>query len=119
MDDEHRADERRRREAAQAGIAAVEGGKRVRPRTLMQVLSVRFEPQLLSDLRMFAEQRGVTLSDILRQAAVDFLDRARRTQFVVSATSQVRVEQSVRSSLIERNPTSIGSITPPSSRRVA
>jgi hypothetical protein len=117
MDDERRADERLRREAAQAGVAAVEGGQKVRPRTLMQVLSVRFEPQLLRDLRMFADQRGVSVSDIVRQAAVDFLDRARRAQFVVSA-SQNPAEQSVRNSLIERNPTSIGSITPPG-RRVA
>jgi hypothetical protein len=118
MDDEYRAAEQRSREAAQAGIAKVEGGQEVRSRELKQMLSLRLEPQLLRELREFAEQRGVSVSDVLRQAAVDLLTRASQAQIVVSIT-QAQTQQPISGISIQSSPTGTGSIAGDRSPRVA
>lgn len=87
MDSDYREDERRRREAAQASTAEVLGGRAVPQRALKQMLSVRLEPDLLQDLRLFADQHDMSVSDVLRQAAVEFLNRTRRVPFVVTVTT--------------------------------
>jgi hypothetical protein len=87
MDSDYREDERRRREAAQASTAEVLGGRAVPQRALKQMLSVRLEPDLLQDLRLFADQHDMSVSDVLRQAAVEFLNRTRRVPFVATVTT--------------------------------
>ena len=92
MDRDYREDERRRREAAQAGTAEVLAGQEVRPRALKQMLSLRLEPELLRDLRLFADEHDISVSDVLRQAAVEFLNGTRRTPFMVTTTPTSRDE---------------------------
>jgi predicted DNA-binding ribbon-helix-helix protein len=84
MPNEHRENEKRRREAAQATIAKVEpGGHEVPGRSIKQMVSVRLEAQLLKDLRELAEMQGVSISDLLRQAAVELVERSRTTSVLV------------------------------------
>lgn len=84
MPDERREDEKRRREAAQASIAEVEpGGHEVAGRSIKQMVSVRLEAQLLKELRELAEKQGLSISDLLRQAAVEHIERSRTTSVLV------------------------------------
>jgi Ribbon-helix-helix protein, copG family len=77
MDSDQRQDEKRRREAAQAGVADVEpGGTEVPGRSIKQMLSVRLEAQLLKELRLLAEKRGVSVSDLLREAASSLIEKS-------------------------------------------
>lgn len=72
-----REDEKRRREAAQALEAEVEpGGHEVARRSIKQMVSVRLEAQLLKELRELAEQQGASVSELLRQAAIDLVVRS-------------------------------------------
>jgi len=79
MSDDQRLSERQRREAAQAAMAAgsgVEPGARVvPPREMKQMVSARFEAELVRALRDLARRRGVTTSDLLREAVIVLLDR--------------------------------------------
>lgn len=78
MAKDHLDDEKRRREAAQASVPDVEpGGREVGGRSLKQMVSVRLEAPLLRELRTLATERGVSVSDLLREAAVDLVDRSR------------------------------------------
>ena len=80
MPNERREDEKRRREAAQASVAEVEpGGHEVAGRSIKQMVSVRLEAQLLKELRELVEKQGVSVSDLLRQAAVELVERSRTT----------------------------------------
>lgn len=84
MSNERREDEKRRRDAAQAINAEVEpGGHEVAGRSIKQMVSVRLEAQLLKDLRQLAEAQGMSVSDLLRQAAVEQVERSRSVRFVV------------------------------------
>ena len=118
MDNDYRADERRRREAAQAGTAEVQGGQAVPPRALKQMLSVRLEPRLLRGLRLYADERDLSVSDVLRQAAIEFLDRARRAAFVLSA-NPAPVQQSINVTWTHGTPTCTGSVASSPAERVA
>jgi hypothetical protein len=109
MDSDYREDERRRREAAQAGTAEVLGGRAVPPRALKQMLSVRLEPELLRDLRLFADEHHMSVSDVLRQAAVEFLNRTRQAPFTVTTTPLHR-QESVSVTWSQGNQTSTGLI---------
>jgi uncharacterized protein (DUF4415 family) len=85
MANQRRADERRRREAAQAGAAGMEPvGHGVAGRSSKQMVSVRLEAQLLKELRDLAEAQNVSVSDLLRRAAVELVERSR--------TASVRVQ---------------------------
>jgi hypothetical protein len=109
MDKDMRADEHRRREAAQAGTAEVLGGREVPPRSLKQMLSLRLEPQLLRDLRLFADAHDLSVSDVVRQAAVDFLDRVRQAPFVLT-TMPTDTRQSINVTWSQVSPTSSGTV---------
>jgi hypothetical protein len=117
MDDDKMADEHRRREAAQAATAEVLGGREVPSRTLKQMLSLRLEPELLRDLRLFADAHDLSVSDVLRQAAVDFLDRVHRAPFVLT-TMPMDTQQSINVTWSQDSPTSSGTIAS-SSKQVA
>src|SRR5919199_5102585 len=71
MSDERRESEIARRERAQAhaGEVVSGSGKRGKPRRMAQMVSVRLDGELVSTLRNIAEQRGVTVSDLLREGA--------------------------------------------------
>jgi hypothetical protein len=68
-------DEVARRELAlkHAGEVARGSGQPVEPRRLGQMVSVRLEPQLAAALRDVADRREVTVSELLRAAAVDLV----------------------------------------------
>jgi hypothetical protein len=94
MGNERREDEKRRREAAQAGTAKVEeGGYEVAGRSIRQMVSVRLEAQLLKELRQLAEHQDVSISDLLRQAALELVEhwRAKSVLVVVRATGSPQV----------------------------
>ncbi len=71
MSEERRSNEVARREKAQAhaGEVVSGSGKRGKPRRMAQMVSVRLNGELISALRAIAEQRGVTVSDLLREGA--------------------------------------------------
>ncbi len=71
MSDERRKSEISRREKAQAhaGEVVSGSGKRGKPRRMAQMVSVRLDGVLVSRLRAIAEQRGVTVSELLREGA--------------------------------------------------
>jgi hypothetical protein len=60
---------RRERAQAHAGEVVPGSGKRGKPRRMAQMVSVRLDGELVSRLRTIAEQRGVTVSDLLREGA--------------------------------------------------
>lgn len=76
MTDSTQMSEQERRALAQASAGGdVEPGAReIPPTTIRQMLSVRIEPQLIRELRQVARARGVTVSDLLRQAASDLVE---------------------------------------------
>jgi hypothetical protein len=76
MNDEVRRSERERRELAQqhAGEVVEGSGRVVPPRRLGQMVSVRLEPGLLEALRELASRRGISLSEALREAAIQLLE---------------------------------------------
>jgi hypothetical protein len=85
MPDNRHEDEKRRREAAHARAAEVlDGGREVAGRSMKQMVSVRLEAQLLKELRELAEQQGASISDVLREAAVDFVEHRRTIPSVVT-----------------------------------
>ena len=83
-----REDEKRRREAAQATTADVEpGGREVERRSIKQMVSVRLEAQLLKELRLLATERGLSISDLLREAALGLVEQSRPVSVHVSLWS--------------------------------
>jgi hypothetical protein len=71
MSKERHDDELARRERAQAYAGEVISGSggRGSPRRMAQMVSVRLDGGLVSSLRTIADQRGLTLSDLLREGA--------------------------------------------------
>jgi hypothetical protein len=71
MTEDWRDEEVRMREEAQAHAGEiVEGsGTRGSPRRLPQMVSVRLDARLVVALRALARQRGLTMSDLLREGA--------------------------------------------------
>jgi predicted DNA-binding ribbon-helix-helix protein len=75
VSDEARRSERERRELAQqhAGEVVEDSGRAVAARRLGQMVSLRLEPELASALRELANRRGTSVSELLREAAIDLL----------------------------------------------
>jgi hypothetical protein len=71
MSDERHENEATRREKAlaHAGEVVSESGSRGTPRRMSQMISVRLDGELVASLRTVAQQRGLTLSDLLREGA--------------------------------------------------
>jgi hypothetical protein len=91
MSDEARRSEQERRELAQehAGEVIEGSGRRVAPRRLGQMVSVRLEPGLVEALRELAGRRGVSLSEALREAAIRLLEADEAASKTVSSSWQV------------------------------
>jgi hypothetical protein len=72
-----------------------DAGRRGEARRLDQMISVRLDPLLVAALRKLADARGISLSDVLRDAAVQMLAREEahnvRT-FRVEVTNETRPE---------------------------
>jgi predicted DNA-binding ribbon-helix-helix protein len=63
--------EKMRREAAESAAVDPDADAREVPgRVIKQMVSARLEAQLLKELRLLAEERGVSVSDLLREAAI-------------------------------------------------
>lgn len=95
MSEERRNNEIARRERAQthAGEVVAGSGKRGKPRRMAQMVSVRLDGELVSRLRIIAAQRGVTVSDLLREGAelvvADAYSSAQpRTSFTISGAKE-------------------------------
>ncbi len=95
MSEERRKSEIARRERAQAhaGEVVSGSGKRGKPRRMAQMVSVRLDGELVSRLRAIAEQRGVTVSDLLREGAEQVVQKtyaaARpRVSYTISGANQ-------------------------------
>ena len=72
----------------------VEGsGRGGEPRRLDQMISARLDPTLVAALRQFAKQRGLSLSDAVREAALLLLARE-EAQNVLSFNVSVTNERS-------------------------
>ena len=71
MSEEQRENEEIRQEKIEAGVGKIVpgAGRRGTPRRMAQMVSVRLDGELIGKLRTVAKQRGVTLSDLLREGA--------------------------------------------------
>ncbi len=95
MSRERRESEIARRERAQAhaGEVVSGSGKRGKPRRMAQMVSVRLDGELVSRLRTIAEQRGITVSDLLREGAEQVVQKSYaaarpRISYTVSGANQ-------------------------------
>src|SRR5215210_8169863 len=95
MSEERRENEIVRRERAQAhaGEVVPRSGKRGKPRRMAQMVSVRLDGELVSTLRNIAEQRGVTVSDLLREGAEQVVQKTYaatrpRVSYTISGANQ-------------------------------
>jgi hypothetical protein len=95
MNDRRKSEVVRREEAqAHAGEEIVAGsGKRGKPRRMAQMVSVRLDGELIGKLRIVAEERNATLSDLLREGAELIVDDAYasarpRTSFTISGAQE-------------------------------
>jgi predicted transcriptional regulator len=79
--------ERERRDLAfeNRGIVSDEDGEKVEPTNISQMVSLRLDGRLVTELRRLAESRGTTLSDVLRDAAAELLrsEEARTNRWVM------------------------------------
>lgn len=80
-----RESEREKREAAQRHRGqVVEGsGRPIEGRHLPQMVSVRLDPNILSDLRELARSRGASVSDLLREGAALVTSQAQAVSFQI------------------------------------
>jgi hypothetical protein len=71
MSEEQRENEEIRQEKLEAGVGKVVpgAGKRGTPRRMDQMVSVRLDGELISRLKVVARQRGLTLSELVREGA--------------------------------------------------
>jgi predicted transcriptional regulator len=95
MNDKRKSEVVRREEAqAHAGEEIVAGsGRRGKPRRMAQMVSVRLDGELIGKLRIVAEERNATLSDLLREGAELIVEDAYasarpRTSFTISGAQE-------------------------------
>lgn len=89
----------------------VEGtGRQGEPRRLDQMVSARLDPDLVATLREFAARHGLSLSDVLREAAVQLLAReaaANVLTFDVTVTNGTRPGTTLHESYRQEIPAAI------------
>lgn len=94
MNDQRKSEVARREEAhAHAGEIVVGSGKRGKPRRMAQTVSVRLDGELIGKLRVVAEERNATLSDLPGEGAELIVEDAYasarpRTSFTVSGAQE-------------------------------
>ncbi len=73
----NKSEKERRQEAEEnAESLVVEPIGEVPPSDMKQMLSLRMDSQLIGMLRNIAKERGVTVSELLREAALDIVSRS-------------------------------------------
>lgn len=78
----------------------IEGsGQRGEPRRLDQMVSARLDPELVATLREFAARHGMSLSDVLRKAAVQLLAREESADII---TFDITVTNGTRPGVVSR-----------------
>jgi predicted HicB family RNase H-like nuclease len=89
MTEGQRASEQERRNAAQAaaGSGVEPGAHEVPARRISQMMSVRMEPELIRGLRRVAASKGMSVSDLLRDAAVQLVEAAERQSVLLEVKS--------------------------------
>ncbi len=94
MNDQRNSEVARREEAhTHAGEIVAGSGKRGKPRKMAQMVSVRLDGELIGKLRVVAEERNATLSDLLREGAELIVEDAYasarpRTSFTISGAKE-------------------------------
>jgi hypothetical protein len=74
-DEAHRSEQERRELAQQHAGEVIEGsGRVVAPRRMGQMVSLRLEPALAEALRELANRREISVSELLREAAIQLLE---------------------------------------------
>lgn len=118
MNEDQRLSEPARREAAQASIGSgiEEGAQPVRPRSMTQMTSVRLELGLVKALRAIAGERQVSISDLLREAAIRLVSEYQR-QTVHVTLRLVGDPQQISPRFASQEPTSSSFASAPSARR--
>lgn len=79
-------------------------------RRLDQMVSARLDPRLVAALRQLAEERGVSLSDVLREAAIQFLAREEAENvisFRIQVTNETRPGGIAHSSFLAEIPLAV------------
>ena len=93
MSTEREAEVEARRRADEARGQVVEGsGERIASRRMAQVISLRLDAELLADLRAYAKNRNVSLSDVIRSSAAAFLEEQATTPVLVQLRQVVHAE---------------------------
>jgi hypothetical protein len=64
-----------------------DSARRGEARRLDQMISARLDPRLVADLKQLAARRGVSLSDVLREAALLLLQREAATDVITFRVS--------------------------------
>lgn len=82
-----------RREEAHAGEIVAGSGRRGKPRRMAQMVSVRLDGELIGKLRVVAEERNATLSDLLREGAElivedEYANARPRVSFTISGAQE-------------------------------
>lgn len=95
MSEEQRENEEIRQEKIEAGVGKIVpgAGRRGTPRRMSQMVSVRLDGELINGLKVVARQRGLTLSDLLREGAElivqdSYTSAQPRTSFTVSGAKE-------------------------------
>jgi hypothetical protein len=95
MSAEREAEIEARRRADEARGQVVEGsGERIAGRRLPQVISLRLDGELLSALRAYAIDKNLSLSDVMRSAAVSFLEEQAAVPVLVQLRQVARSSSS-------------------------
>jgi predicted DNA-binding ribbon-helix-helix protein len=100
MNDEARRSEQERRELAQqhAGEVVEGSGRVAAPRRLGQMVSLRLEPSVAEALRELANRRGISLSELLREAAIRLFEAEQATSHTTFFVSSPQVPTSTATS---------------------
>jgi hypothetical protein len=90
---DRRLTEQQQRELAdqERDDVVVESATAIEPRRLHQMISVRLDPDIAAALRDLANQRGISVSDLLREGAATVLASARPTVQVTNVRIGVEV----------------------------
>jgi predicted DNA-binding ribbon-helix-helix protein len=94
--------ERERREQAERARDRVVAGSgtAIEGRKLGQVVTLRLEPEVLSDLRDIANERGTTVSDLLREGAAMVISSNSRVMDITKFSAAVSVSSARTTSVV-------------------
>lgn len=72
--------EKERRESSLAGKVVAGSGKKITPKSLDQVVTMRLDANLIVELRKLAKRHQVTLSELLREGAALLIQQEQQQQ---------------------------------------